>query len=123
MSEMALTAEHLIVVGRGRMLADCLMAEFIAEHAASHVRVRAPRAGDIEALLRSRGLDVGRTGDELRVQGLDPAGIGDLVGDAGLHLHELTLVQSSLEDAFMTLTADSVDYAAHPAAQEAQPTR
>jgi ABC-2 type transport system ATP-binding protein len=60
----------------------------------------------------------------LRVQGLDAAGIGDLVGRAGLHLHELTLVQSSLEDAFMTLTADSVEYAAAaPAHSEAQVTR
>jgi ABC-2 type transport system ATP-binding protein len=123
MSEMALTAEHLIVVGRGRMLADCSMAEFIAEHAASYVRVRAPRMGDVAALLRSRGLDVDRTGDELRVQGPDAAGVGEVVGAAGLYLHELTLVQSSLEDAFMTLTADSVEYATHPAAQEAQTTR
>jgi ABC-2 type transport system ATP-binding protein len=99
------------------------MAAFIADHAASSVRVRAPRAGDVEALLRSRGLDVDRQGGELHVQGLDAAGIGELVGGAGLHLHELTLVQSSLEDAFMTLTADSVEYAAHPAAQEAQAAR
>jgi ABC-2 type transport system ATP-binding protein len=123
MSEMALTADHLIVVGRGRMLADCSMAQFIAEHAASYVRVRAPRVGNVETLLRERGLEVERQDDALRVQGLDPAGIGELVGAAGLHLHELTLVQSSLEDAFMTLTADSVEYAAHPAAQEAQAAR
>jgi ABC-2 type transport system ATP-binding protein len=99
------------------------MTEFIADHAASYVRVRSPRAGDVEALLRSRGLDVDRQSGELRVQGLDAAGIGELVGGAGLHLHELTLVRSSLEDAFMTLTADSVEYATHPALQEAQATR
>jgi len=57
------------------------------------------------------------------VQGLDPAGIGELVGTAGLHLHELTLVQSSLEDAFMTLTADSVEYSAGAVVPEAQATR
>ncbi|MBB3676377.1 ABC-2 type transport system ATP-binding protein [Modestobacter versicolor] len=123
MSEMALTADHLIVVGRGRMLADCSMAQFIADHAASYVRVRAPRTAEVEALLRSRGLDVDRQGSELRVQGLDSAGIGDLLGGAGLHLHELSLVRSSLEDAFMTLTADSVEYSAHPVAQEAQAAR
>jgi ABC-2 type transport system ATP-binding protein len=99
------------------------MADFIAEHAASYVRVRAPRTGEVEGLLRGRGLDVERQGSELRVQGLDPAGIGDLVGAAGLHLHELALVQSSLEDAFMTLTADSVEYAAHAVSQEAQAAR
>jgi ABC-2 type transport system ATP-binding protein len=124
MSEMALTADHLIVVGRGRMLADCSMAEFIADHAASYVRVRAPRPADVETLLHRSGLDVDSHGDELRVQGLDAAGVGELVGAAGLHLHELTLVRSSLEDAFMTLTADSVEYstAAH-APSEAQATR
>jgi ABC-2 type transport system ATP-binding protein len=124
MSEMALTADHLLVVGRGRMLADCSMADFIADHAASYVRIRAPRSGEVEELLRRSGLDVDPHGSELRVQGLDAAGVGELVGAAGLHLHELTLVQSSLEDAFMTLTADSVEYstAAHTPA-EAQATR
>jgi ABC-2 type transport system ATP-binding protein len=112
MSEMALTADHLVVIGRGRVLADCSMPEFIAEHAASYVRVRAPRTAEAETLLRGSGLDVTRSGEELRVQGLDAAGVGELLGAQGLFLHELTLVRSSLEDAFMTLTADSVEYAA-----------
>ncbi|MGY1845716.1 MULTISPECIES: ABC transporter ATP-binding protein [unclassified Modestobacter] len=115
MSEMALTADHLIVIGRGRVLADCSMAQFITDHATSYVRVRTPRPGEVAELLQRSGLDVDRHGDELRVQGLDAAGVGELVGGAGLHLHELTLVQSSLEDAFMTLTAGSVEYGAHPA--------
>ena len=69
-----------------------------------------------DVLLR-QGLDVAVQEDgELRVQGLDAAAIGELVGKNGLYLHELTLVRSSLEDAFMTLTADSVEYhAATPA--------
>ncbi|MGY1854752.1 ABC transporter ATP-binding protein [Modestobacter sp. SYSU DS0290] len=116
MSEMALTADHLIVIGRGRVLADCSMAQFITDHAASYVRVRSPRPGEVAELLQRSGLDVDRHGDELRVQGLDAAGVGELVGGAGLHLHELTLVQSSLEDAFMTLTAGSVEYSAGPVA-------
>ncbi|MCZ2818375.1 ABC transporter ATP-binding protein [Modestobacter sp. VKM Ac-2984] len=113
MSEMALTADHLIVVGRGRMLADCSMADFITDHASSYVRVRSPRMGDAEALLRDNGLDVDRVDDELRVRGRNAAEIGELLGGAGLYVHELSLVQSSLEDAFMTLTADSVEYATH----------
>ncbi|MCZ2836636.1 ABC transporter ATP-binding protein [Modestobacter sp. VKM Ac-2985] len=113
MSEMALTADHLVVVGRGRMLADCSMADFIADHASSYVRVRSPRLGDAEALLRINGLDVDRVDDELRVRGRNAAEIGELLGSAGLYVHELSLVQSSLEDAFMTLTADSVEYATH----------
>jgi ABC-2 type transport system ATP-binding protein len=117
MSEMALTADHLVVIGRGRVLADCSMSDFIADHAASYVRVRSPQAADVADVLRRQGLDVAAHEDgELRVQGLDAASIGELVGKTGLYLHELTLVRSSLEDAFMTLTADSVEYhAATPA--------
>ena len=111
MSEMALTADHLLVIGRGEVLADCSMPDFIARHAASYVRVRSPRPGEVADLLRRSRLDVVRAGDELRVQGLDAAGVGELVGRAGLYLHELTLVSSSLEDAFMTLTAGAVEYA------------
>ncbi len=122
MSEMALTADHLVVIGRGRVLADCSMPQFIAEHAASYVRVRTPRTAEGETLLRSHGLDVVRSGEELRVQGLDAAGVGELLGGSGLLLHELTLVRSSLEDAFMTLTADSVEYSA-AVPQEAGATR
>ena len=113
MSEMALTADHLIVVGRGKVLADCSMSEFIADHAASFVRVRSPQRGEVADLLRRQGLDVDAHDEELRVQGLDAAAIGELVGKSGIYLHELTLVRSSLEDAFMTLTADSVEYSAH----------
>jgi ABC-2 type transport system ATP-binding protein len=111
MSEMALTADHLLVIGRGRILADCSTSEFIADHAASFVRVRSPQPGQVADLLRAQGLDVTvHEDDELRVQGLDAPAIGELVGKSGLLLHELTLVRSSLEDAFMTLTADSVEY-------------
>ena len=110
MSEMALMADHLIVIGRGTILADCSMQQFMADHAASYVRVKAPQSTDVEALLVGRGLDVNRTDEELRVQGLDAPAIGELIGSNGLLLHELTLVRSSLEDAFMTLTADSVEY-------------
>ncbi|MGY2082971.1 ABC transporter ATP-binding protein [Blastococcus sp. SYSU DS0539] len=112
MSEMALTADHLVVIGRGRVLADCSMPDFIAEHAASYVRVRSPQRAEVAEVLRRDGLGVGTVDDELRVQGREAAGIGELVGREGLLLHELTLVRSSLEDAFMTLTAASVEYAA-----------
>jgi ABC-2 type transport system ATP-binding protein len=117
MSEMALTADHLVVIGRGRVLADCSMSDFIADHASSYVRVRSPQRGEVADVLRRHGLDVtAHDDDELRVQGLDAPSIGELVGKNGLYLHELTLVRSSLEDAFMTLTAASVEYhAATPA--------
>ncbi|WP_336028849.1 ABC transporter ATP-binding protein [Geodermatophilus sp. FMUSA9-8] len=124
MSEMALTADHLVVIGRGRVLADCPMPQFIAEHAASFVRVRSPRAGQLAELLRRSGADVTRDGDELHVQGVDAATTGELAAGAGLALHELSLVTSSLEEAFMTLTAGSVEYAAaRPSAPQTEVTR
>ncbi|MCL3816913.1 ABC transporter ATP-binding protein [Aeromicrobium wangtongii] len=122
MSEMALMADHLIVIGRGTILADCSMQQFMADHAASYVRVSAPQSTDVEALLVGRGLEVTRVGDELRVQGLAAPAIGELIGSHGLLLHELTLVRSSLEDAFMALTADSVEYHAK-AAEEIKAVR
>ena len=115
MSEMALMADHLLVIGRGRILADCSMPEFMADHAASYVRVKAPALGDVaDAAPAPRPRRRPRVDDELRVGGLDAAAIGELVARDGLVLHELTLVRSSLEDAFMTLTADSVEYHARP---------
>jgi ABC-2 type transport system ATP-binding protein len=116
MSEMAQTADHLVVIGRGRVLADCSMSDFISQHAASYVRVQSPQRGEVADVLVRHGLDVAVHDEELRVQGLDAPSIGELVGTNGLYLHELTLVRSSLEDAFMTLTADSVEYHASTAA-------
>ncbi|CAI9401778.1 ABC transporter ATP-binding protein [Nocardioides sp. T2.26MG-1] len=110
MSEMALMADHLLVIGRGSILADCSMSDFMADHAASYVRVKAPALVDVAHLLSGRGLDVTRVDDELRVSGLDAPAVGELAFRHGLMLHELTLVRSSLEDAFMALTADSVEY-------------
>ena len=113
MSEMALTADHLLVIGRGAILADTGMSEFINRYARTHVRVRAPRAGDLADLLERGGLrlaPVESARDEIHVLTDSTAAVGDLAGAAGFHLHELTLVRSSLEEAFMSLTADSVEF-------------
>ncbi|MDI6911549.1 ATP-binding cassette domain-containing protein [Nocardioides sp.] len=122
MSEMALMADHLLVIGRGSILADCSMSEFMSDHAASYVRVKAPALGDVGNLLTGRGLEVSRVEDELRVVGLDASAVGELVFRHGLVLHELTLVLSSLEDAFMALTADSVEYHAATEPTATEPT-
>jgi ABC-2 type transport system ATP-binding protein len=124
MTEMALMADHLIVIGQGSILADCSMQEFMADHAQSYVRVKTGEVDVATQVLAAIGLEVAHHdvahGTELHVQGLDAAGIGELLGRHGVVLHELTLVSSSLEDAFMTLTADSVEYSAYgPAHQEA----
>jgi ABC-2 type transport system ATP-binding protein len=111
MSEMELTAEHLIVIGRGRILADMPMGEFIA--AASHelVRVVSPDASRLRDLIAAP--DVAITSMEagvLEVDGLAASRIGDIAAEHRLTLHELTPIAPSLEEAFKELTRDSVDY-------------
>jgi ABC-2 type transport system ATP-binding protein len=124
MSEMALTADHLLVIGRGKILADQSMSEFIARNSVSYVRVTSPRMGELAQLLAAKGWRVEPLrANTAQVHGATPEDVGDIAGDAGLWLHELTLIQSSLEEAFMRLTADSVEYhAGMPgAAQPQQP--
>jgi ABC-2 type transport system ATP-binding protein len=116
MSEMALTADHLLVIGRGRIIADTDVREFISRHSASHVRVRSPRAGELAELMAGQGWTVDGGPDALSVRGATLEQIGDLAGRSGLFVHELTAVEASLEEAFMHLTADSVEYHAAPPA-------
>ncbi len=110
MTEMALTADHLIVVGRGRLIADVSVADLTAS-AVSRVRVVSPQAAQLPPLLLGAGVEV-TTGpdDSVEVVGLPAAEIGRRVADAGIVLHELTPLPPSLEEAFMALTSDSVDY-------------
>jgi ABC-2 type transport system ATP-binding protein len=116
MSEMALTADHLVVIGLGRILADEPMADFIAKNSVSYVRVRSPQMADLAPRLASRGWQVNQQPDSsVHVYDAKPEQIGDVAGTEGLWLHELTLVQSSLEEAFMRLTANAVEY--HAGAQ------
>ena len=110
MSEMENTADHLIVIGRGRMIADCTVTEFIEQNSHLAVRVRTPEPGALaEAITRAGGKAV-RSGDGLLVTELAPDHIGDLAFDNGIRLHELSPLQASLEQAFMELTRDSVEY-------------
>ena len=111
MSEMALTADHLVVIGRGRLLSTGSVAEFIAESSQQFVRVRSPRADDLQRALVARGATVAREADgALTVSGLTLEVIGDVAGAAGAYLHELSLQSASLEEAFMEMTRDSVEY-------------
>jgi len=110
MTEMALTAEHLIVVGRGRLIADISVADLVARSTTS-VRVRSPRAAQLSAILARDGVTVTTRADgALEVTGLTLEQIGDRAATAALTVHELTLQQASLEEAYMELTADAVEY-------------
>ncbi|WP_399889058.1 ATP-binding cassette domain-containing protein [Streptomyces sp. BBFR51] len=114
MSEMALTADHLVVIGQGRLLADTSMAEFIEENSRSYVRIRTPQREQLLDILHGDGITVVETGGEaLEVDGDKAQTIGELAARHQIVLHELSPQRASLEEAFMQLTAESVEYHAH----------
>ena len=111
MSEMALTADHLIIIGRGKLLADMPTAALISSSGRGDVLLRSPRAAELAGLITARGATVTRQDDgALVVAGLDAAAIGDLAAARGIALHALVPRQASLEDAYLDLTGESVDY-------------
>lgn len=111
MSEMALTADHLVVVGRGRLIADASTSEIIARSSINSVLVRSPDAARLAELLSSATVDISRDDDgALHVKGVDAAAIGDLAARHAIALHELSPQRASLEAAFIKLTHDSVDF-------------
>ncbi|KES05499.1 multidrug ABC transporter ATP-binding protein [Streptomyces toyocaensis] len=114
MSEMALTADHLVVIGQGRLLADTSMAEFIERNSRSWVRVRSPQRERLLDVLHQGGITAVESGDgALEVDGSKAEYVGELAARHRLVLHELSPQQASLEEAFMQLTAESVEYHAH----------
>ncbi|HEV2638367.1 MAG TPA: ATP-binding cassette domain-containing protein [Actinocrinis sp.] len=117
MSEMEHTADHLLVIGRGKLHAESTVADFIRQNSEMSVRVRTPEAQRLAGLLASRGAETAADGaDALRVTKLGATEIGDLAFDHQIRVHELTPVQASLEEAFMRMTADSVEHRAELAA-------
>ncbi len=116
MSEMALTADHVLVIGRGRLLADLPMSALLAQAASDVVIVRTPSADALTKALTGIGDTVIRTDAEvLEVSGPTAAGIGDLARDLRISVHGLTPRQVSLEEAYMDMTRDSVEFHAHAA--------
>jgi ABC-2 type transport system ATP-binding protein len=119
MSEMENTADHLLVIGRGRLIADCSVAEFIKRNSVQSVRVRTPKPDILAGLIvEAGGTTVPGVGGSLVAQGLAVDQIGDLAFENGIRLHELAPAQASLEEAFMELTADSVEFHAHAPGQQ-----
>ena len=113
MSEMALTADHLVIIGRGRLLADMPTDRFVESKARTDVLVRSPQAGDLARLLTAAGAAVVTESDgALAVTGMGAAAIGDLAAGQGIALHELVGRHASLEQAFLDITRESVDYRA-----------
>jgi ABC-2 type transport system ATP-binding protein len=113
MSELEDTADHLVVIGRGRLIADTSVAELIAGMSDDRVTLRTPRPSEVMALLvRSGGRVTATDGETLIVTGLDARRIADLTVERALPVHELTPHRTSLEEAFMELTRDAVEFSA-----------
>jgi len=128
MSEMALTADHLLVIGKGRLIADTSVDEFVRSSSQQSVHVRSPQAAELAARCREAGATVragsasqavtalvpgpeaGTDPDVIEITGLDSAEVGRLATAHCIALVELTPIRASLEEAFMELTRDSVEY-------------
>jgi ABC-2 type transport system ATP-binding protein len=124
MSEVAQTADHLIIIGRGRLLADTPTDRFVGSSARADVLVRSPRADELAALLTGRGAAVVRQDDGgLAVTGLDAPAIAGLAAAHGIPVHELAPRHASLEQAYLDITEGSVEYRAGTAAGEGTPSR
>ena len=115
MNEMAVTADHLIVIGKGKLIADCPTEEFIARSSERSVLVRSPQADRLSGLITTEGGMVkqdtnGAQPAGLSVTGMEAPRIGEIAAAAGIVLHELTPRLASLEEAYMELTAGSSEF-------------
>jgi ABC-2 type transport system ATP-binding protein len=121
MSEMALTADHLVVIGRGRLIADVSTKNFIESGSKNHVRVRSPQQAELAALVQLRGVSANPVDGYLELSGMTCEEVGDLAAENRITIHELFQQKGSLEEAFMELTRESVEYHAPAAAGDAAP--
>jgi ABC-2 type transport system ATP-binding protein len=114
MSEMALTADHLLVIGKGRLIADTSVDEFVQSSSRHSVHVRSPQAAELAARCHEAGatVEAGADRDVIEITGMDSTEVGKLAAARGITLFELIPVRASLEEAFMELTRDSVEYQA-----------
>jgi ABC-2 type transport system ATP-binding protein len=110
LSEMALTAQELVVIGRGKLIAQCSTDEFVSQATESTVRVRSPQLAKFRSALGAESATVRDEGDSLVISGMEITDIGDLAAAKGITLHELSPQRGSLEEAFIQLTGDSVEY-------------
>ena len=124
MNEMAVTADHLIVIGRGRLQADMPVAQFIAQFSDSAVLVRTPQAAEFREAAEQRGWSITAAAEEgaLIVTNSTAPQIGELAAERGLVLHELTPQRASLEEAYMELTRESGEFTHHPSPPPPSPT-
>ncbi|HVV20963.1 MAG TPA: ABC transporter ATP-binding protein [Pseudonocardiaceae bacterium] len=116
LSEMSLTAQDLVVIGRGRLIAQCSTADFIQQAGESAVKVRSPHLDTLRLALLDKGFEPTVSDGELTVGGISTDQVGDIAAANGVVLHELSPQTGSLEQAFMRMTGDSVEYSSAVAA-------
>ncbi|WP_109212131.1 MULTISPECIES: ABC transporter ATP-binding protein [Microbacterium] len=111
MSEMSLTADHVIVLGRGKVLADAELSELVSAWTSNTVRVRSPRLTELVAAVAGPDITVTATEPGLAdINGVTAASLGDLAASLGIPVHELTPRTGSLEEAYLALTGEAVEY-------------
>ena len=111
MSEMAITADHIIVLGRGKVLADAPVGDLVRDWTRNNVRVRTPRLDDLVPALSGPGVEVAQTAPGVAdITGITAEAIGDTAARIGVPIHELTPQSGSLEEAYLALTGESVEY-------------
>jgi ABC-2 type transport system ATP-binding protein len=110
LSEMALTAQDLVVIGRGKLISQSSTEEFVARATENSVLVRSPQLTALKSAIGRAGLTIRDEGDHILVSGMDSASLGELAAANGAVLHELSPQRGSLEEAFIRLTGDSVEY-------------
>jgi ABC-2 type transport system ATP-binding protein len=110
MNEIAVTADHLIVIGKGKLLADMSTREFIATNSAAKVRVRTPQTEQLLGVFAQHGIDAENVDGYLELTGVTTDEVGDLAAANRVTVHELYTLRSSLEEAFMEMTRDSIEY-------------
>jgi len=115
LSEMSLMADNIVVIGKGKLIADTTVSSLISTSTHAGVYVRTPTRSKLEKVLRQRLLAFKRSGDGLNVQGVKTEDIGKLAFDAGVPIYELSTASASLEEAYMELTAGSQEYKTHKA--------
>jgi ABC-2 type transport system ATP-binding protein len=113
LSEMAVTADHLVVIGRGRLIADATTADFISQATRTTVKVRSPQLEQLKTVLTAQGVQTEAAPDSLLVLNAPTEQVGDIAAANGLTLHELSSQRGSLEEAFISLTGGATEYTAH----------
>lgn len=110
LSEMALIADELVVIGKGRLIEQCTVDQFISRHARKWVVVRSPQLGTLVDVARAQGMQVATSETTAEFHGVASETIGEMAAANGVVLHELSTQTGSLEDAFLEVTASSVEY-------------